>query len=135
MDTHQLYLAFINKYPFLTVNEDVIKDFVKQYPKITNSSKDLDLLKDYILSKGTKEPPRMRMNNGHLSPEAFLKALQICQGYHSVKIALNYNPEATCVTQNYALVILEGNAGLIQHLIKEGFSLDLKSWGLIVSKL
>ena len=135
MDTHQLYLAFINKYPFLTVNEDVIKDFVKQYPQVTNSSKDLDLLKDYILSKGTKEPPRMRMNNGHLSPEAFLKALQICQGYHSVKIALNYNPEATCVTQNYALVILEGNAGLIQHLIKEGFSLDLKSWGLIVSKL
>ena len=135
MDTHQLYLAFINKYPFLTVNEDVIKDFVKEYPKITNSSNDLVFLKDYIFSKGTKEPPRMRMNNGHLSPEAFLKALQICQGYHSVKIALNYNPEATCVTQNYALVILEGNAGLIQHLIKEGFSLDLKSWGLIVSKL
>ena len=77
----------------------------------------------------------MKMNNGHLSPEAFLKAIQICQGYHSVKIALNFNPEATCVTQNYALVILEGNAGLIQHLIKEGFSLDLKSWGLIVSKL
>ena len=33
MDTRQLYLAFINKYPFLTVNEDVIRDFVKQYPK------------------------------------------------------------------------------------------------------
>ena len=131
----QLYLAFINKYPFLTVNEDVIMDFVKQYPEISNSYKDLDFLKDYILSKGTKEPPRMRMNNGHLSSEAFLKAIQICQGYHSVKIAINFNPEATCVTQNYALVILEGNAGLIQHLIKEGFSLDLKSWGLIVSKL
>lgn len=77
----------------------------------------------------------MKMNNGYLSQEAFLKALQICQGYLSVKIAINYNPEATCVTQNYALVIIEGNAGLIQHLIKEGFSLDLKSWGLIVSKL
>lgn len=77
----------------------------------------------------------MKINNGYLSQEAFLKAIQICQGYHSVKIALNFNPEATCVTQNYALVILEGNAGLIQHLIKEGFSLDLKSWGLIVSKL
>lgn len=135
MDTHQLYLAFINKYPRIPVNKETIEDFVKEYPKITNSSNDLVFLKDYIFSKGTKEPPRMRMNNGHLSPEAFLKALQICQGYHSVKIALNYNPEATCVTQNYALVILEGNAGLIQHLIKEGFSLDLKSWGLIVSKL
>lgn len=55
MDTHQLYLAFINKYPFLTVNEDVIKAFVKEYPKITNSSKDLDLLKDYILSKGLED--------------------------------------------------------------------------------
>ena len=55
MDTHQLYLAFINKYPFITVNKDVIRDFVKQYPKVTNSSKDLDLLKDYILSKGLED--------------------------------------------------------------------------------
>ena len=55
MDTHQLYLAFINKYPFITVNEDVIKDFVKEYPKVTNSSKDLDLLMDYILSKGLED--------------------------------------------------------------------------------
>ena len=55
MDTHQLYLAFINKYPFLTVNEDVIKDFVKQYPQITNCSRDLDLLQDYILSKGLED--------------------------------------------------------------------------------
>ena len=77
----------------------------------------------------------MKMNNGYLSQEAFLKAIQICQGYHTVKIAINYNPEATCVTQNYALVILEGNAGLIKHLTKEGFSLDLKSWGLIVSMI
>lgn len=131
----QLYLSFINKYPNIPVDKKTIEDFVKEYPKITNSSNDLDFLKEYILSKGTEEPPRMRMNNGHLSSEAFLKAIQICQGYHSVKIALNFNPEATCVTQNYALVILEGNAGLIQHLIKEGFSLDLKPWGLIVSKL
>ena len=135
MDISQLYLSFINKYPRIPVNKETIEDFVKEYPKITNSSYDLDFLKDYILTQGTKEPPRMRMNNGHLSSEAFLKAIQICQGYHSVKIAINFNPEATCVTQNYALVILEGNAGLIQHLIKEGFSLDLKSWGLIVSKL
>ena len=42
MDTNQLYLEFINKYPYITVNEDVIKDYVKQYPKVTNSSKDLD---------------------------------------------------------------------------------------------
>lgn len=77
----------------------------------------------------------MKMNNGYLSQEAFLKALQICQGYHTVKLAINYNPEATCVTQNYALVILECNAGLISDLIKEDFSLDLKSWGLIVSMI
>ena len=75
------------------------------------------------------------MNNGYLSQEAFLKAIQICQGYHTVKIALNYNPEATCITQKWALVILEGNAGLISHLIKEGYSLDLKPWGLIVSMI
>ena len=77
----------------------------------------------------------MKMNNGYLSQEAFLKAIQICQGYHTVKIAINYNPEATCITQRYALVILEGNAGLIKQLIKEGFTLDLKSWGLLVSMI
>ena len=77
----------------------------------------------------------MKMNNGYLSQEAFLKAIQICQGYHTVKIAINYNPEATCVTQNYALVILECNAGLISDRIKEDFTLDLKSWGLIVSMI
>lgn len=55
MDTHQLYLAFIKEYPFITVNEDVIEDFVKQYPQVTNSSNDLDLLKDYILSKGLED--------------------------------------------------------------------------------
>lgn len=77
----------------------------------------------------------MEMNNGYLSQEAFLKAIQTCQGYYTVKIAINYNPEATCITQKYALVILEGNAGLIQHLIMEGFSLDLKSWGLLVSMI
>ena len=77
----------------------------------------------------------MKMNNGYLSQEAFLKAIQICQGFSTVKIAINYNPEAICVTQNYALVILECNAGLISDLIKEDFSLDLKSWGLIVSMI
>lgn len=55
MDTHQLHLAFITEYPYITVNEDVIKDYVKQYPKVTNSSKDLDFLKDYILSKGLED--------------------------------------------------------------------------------
>ena len=55
MDTHQLYLAFITEYPYISVNEDVIKDYVKQYPKITNSSKDLDLLRDYILSQGLED--------------------------------------------------------------------------------
>ena len=55
MDTNQLYLAFITEYPYISVDEDVIRDFVKQYPKITNSSKDLDLLKDYILSKGLED--------------------------------------------------------------------------------
>ena len=55
MDTNQLYLAFITEYPYISVNEDVIRDFVKEYPKVTNSSKDLDLLKDYILSKGLED--------------------------------------------------------------------------------
>ena len=55
MDTHQLYLAFITEYPYISVDESVIENYVKENPQITNSFKDLDLLKDYILSKGLED--------------------------------------------------------------------------------
>ena len=55
MDTNQLYLAFITEYPYISVDESVIENYVKENPQITNSSKDLDLLKDYILSKGLED--------------------------------------------------------------------------------
>ena len=74
------------------------------------------------------------MNNGYLSQEAFLKAIQICQGFSTVKIALNYNPIANHVTKNPCLVLLEAPAGLTEALIKEGYSLSLESYGLVVSK-
>lgn len=77
----------------------------------------------------------MKMNNGYLSQEAFLKAIQICQGFSTVKLALNYNPEATCVTQNHCLILLKAPAGLINKLSAAGFSLSLESYGLVVSKL
>ena len=55
MDTHQLYLAFITEYPYISVDESVIENYVKESTKITNSSKDLDLLRDYILSQGLED--------------------------------------------------------------------------------
>ena len=55
MDTNQLYLAFITEYPYISVDESVIENYIKENPKITNSSKDLDLLKDYIISKGLED--------------------------------------------------------------------------------
>ena len=55
MDTHQLYLAFITEYQYISVDESVIENYVKENPKITNSSKGLDLLKHYILSKGLED--------------------------------------------------------------------------------
>ena len=55
MDTHQLYLAFITEYPYISVDESVIENYVKENPKITDCSRDLDLLKDYILSKGLED--------------------------------------------------------------------------------
>lgn len=76
----------------------------------------------------------MKMNNGYLSQEAFLKAIQICQGFSTVKLALNYNPIANHVTKNNCLVLLEAPAGLTEALIKEGYSLSLESYGLVVSK-
>lgn len=55
MDTNQLYLAFITEYPYISVDESVIENYVKENPQITNCSRDLDLIRDYILSKGLED--------------------------------------------------------------------------------
>lgn len=55
MDTHQLYLAFITEYPYISVDESVIENYVKENPQITNCYMDLDLLRDYILSQGLED--------------------------------------------------------------------------------
>ena len=55
MDTNQLYLAFITEYPYISVDESVIENYVKENPQITNCSMDLDLLRDYILSQGLED--------------------------------------------------------------------------------
>ena len=74
------------------------------------------------------------LNCQDLKPEALFLALQICQGFSTVKLALNYNPIANPVTRNHCLVLLEAPAGLTEALIKEGHSLSLESYGLVVSK-
>ena len=68
----------------------------------------------------------------HLIP--FQKDIEICQGFSTVKLALNYNPIANHVTRNHCLVLLEAPAGLTEALIKEGYSFSLESYGLVVSK-
>lgn len=74
------------------------------------------------------------LNCQDLNQEALDLALKICQGFSTVKIALNYNPIANHVTKNHCLVLLEAPAGLTEALIKEGYSLSLESYGLVVSK-
>lgn len=74
------------------------------------------------------------LNCQDLNQEALCLALKICQGFSTVKIALNYNPIANHVTRNHCLVLLEAPAGLTEALIKEGYSLSLMEYGLIVSK-
>ena len=74
------------------------------------------------------------LNCQDLNQEALDLALKICQGFSTVKIAINYNPIANHVTRNHCLVLLEAPAGLTEALIKEGYSLSLESYGLIVSK-
>ena len=74
------------------------------------------------------------LNCQDLNQEALDLALKICQGFSTVKIAINYNPIANHVTKNHCLVLLEAPAGLTEALIKEGYSLSLESYGLVVSK-
>ena len=74
------------------------------------------------------------LNRQDLNQEALDLALKICQGFLTVKLALNYNPIANHVTKNHCLVLLEAPAGLTEALIKEGYSLSLESYGLVVSK-
>ena len=68
------------------------------------------------------------LNCQDLKPEALDLALKICQGFSTVKLALNYNPIANHVTRNHCLVLLEAPAGLTEALIKEGYSLSLESY-------
>ena len=74
------------------------------------------------------------LNCQDLNQEALDLAIQICQGFSTVKLALNYNPIANHVTKNHCLVLLEAPAGLIDKLSSEGYSLSLESYGLVVSK-
>lgn len=74
------------------------------------------------------------LNCQDLNQEALDLALKICQGFSTVKLALNYNPIANHVTKNHSLVLLEAPAGLIDKLSSAGFSLSLESYGLVVSK-
>ena len=74
------------------------------------------------------------LNCQDLNQEALDLALKICQGFSTVKIAINYNPIANHVTKNHSLVLLEAPAGLINKLALSGFSLFLESYGLVVSK-
>ena len=74
------------------------------------------------------------LNCQDLNQEALDLALKICQGFSTVKLALNYNPIANHVIKNHCLVLLEAPAGLTEALIKEGYSLSLESYGLVVSK-
>ena len=74
------------------------------------------------------------LNCQDLNQEALDLALKICQGFSTVKLALNYNPIANHVTKNHCLVLLEAPAGLTEALINEGYSLSLESYGLVVSK-
>ena len=74
------------------------------------------------------------LNCQDLKPEALDLALKICQGFSTVKLALNYNPIANHVTKNHSLVLLEAPAGRINKLALSGFSLFLESYGLVVSK-
>ena len=74
------------------------------------------------------------LNCQDLNQEALDLALKICQGFPTVKLAFNFNPVANHVTKNHCLVLLEAPAGLTEALIKEGYSLSLNEYGLIVSK-
>lgn len=46
----ELYEKFMNKYPHITIEESVVRNFIKE-----SSSTDVDLLSDYVLSKGVEE--------------------------------------------------------------------------------
>ena len=125
---------------------DLIKQFDKAFPegdrlidqcsRISLTSFSFLALNSHILpnQKPINSINMNTLNCQDLKPEALYLALQICQGFSTVKIALNYNPIANHVTKNHCLVLLEAPAGLINKLSSAGFSLFLESYGLVVSK-
>ena len=124
---------------------DLIKQFDKAFPegdrlidqcsRISLTSFSFLALNSHIINQKPINSINMNtLNCQDLKPEALYLALQICQGFSTVKLALNYNPIANHVTRNHCLVLLEAPAGLTEALIKEGYSLSLESYGLVVSK-
>lgn len=125
---------------------DLIKQFDKAFPegdrlidqcsRISLTSFSFLALNSHILpnQKPINSINMNTLNCQDLKPEALYLALQICQGFSTVKLALNYNPIANHVTKNHCLVLLEAPAGLINKLSSAGFSLFLESYGLVVSK-
>ena len=124
---------------------DLIKQFDKAFPegdrlfdqcsRISLTSFSFLALNSHIINQKPINSINMNtLNCQDLKPEALYLALQICQGFSTVKLALNYNPIANHVTKNHCLVLLEAPAGLINKLSSAGFSLSLESYGLVVSK-
>lgn len=74
------------------------------------------------------------LNCQDLKGQDLTQAISICQGFSTVKLALNFNPAANHVTRNHCLVLIEAPAGCISKLQEAGFSLTLRNFGLIVSK-
>ena len=76
------------------------------------------------------------LNQEDISVEDFIQAMTIITKYHSVDVLINYVGPGNTVNHAYTLLLKSACPGLINELVKEGFSLNfILHTGIHITKI
>ena len=76
------------------------------------------------------------LNREDISVEDFIQAMTIITKYHSVDVCINYIEPGSTVNHDYTLLLKSACPGLINELVKEGFTLNfILHTGIHITKI
>lgn len=76
------------------------------------------------------------LNREDISVEDFIQAMTIITKYHSVDVCINYIEPGSTVNHAYTLLLKSACPGLINELVKEGFTLNfILHTGIHITKI
>jgi hypothetical protein len=76
------------------------------------------------------------LNQEDISVEDFIQAMTIITKYHSVDLLINYVEPCSTVDHAYTLLLRSACPGLVNELVKEGFTLNfILNTGIHITKI